>query len=243
MKRTLKFFWMIPISFLLLTGCEEKEELSYIVGRSTVTDIDGNTYKTIMIAHPLFDMGEVEIMAENLKVTHFKDGTPIPENQSPEEWRNGLNDHSPQFAWSHYSEEGEGQTYGVFYNWYVVSDTRGLCPTGWHVPNNEDWERLFTILGGRGIAGGKLKSKSNLWLPPNTSATDEAEFSSLPGGFISSGPMEEEGLRGWYWTSTEGPDIGQLSTAYAVHTNYDNEIMGHSNQYKSDGRNIRCVKD
>lgn len=241
MKRKFNLFWIIPIFSFLVLGCEEKEELSYIRDRSTVTDIDGNEYKTVMVSHPLFDFGEMEWMAENLRVTQFSNGVPITESRNYDEWRENMGSDTPQFAWSNYDKNADGETYGIMYNWYAAADPNGLCPDGWHVPTSDDWEQLFIILGGRGYAGGKLKSKSNLWQPPNTNATDVMEFASLPNGMLGGGIMFEVGIRGWYWSATEG--TGTPNSGFAVHTNYDDEIMGYSAQPKADGRCIRCVKD
>jgi uncharacterized protein (TIGR02145 family) len=104
----------------------------------------------------------------NLKVTKYNDGTPITLNNS---YTSGI----VSTTWQNYiigaytifdNESSTGMNasnYGYLYNWYAASDSRKLCPTGWHVPSDVEWTELETLLGGSSVAGGKLKSTSTLW--------------------------------------------------------------------------------
>jgi uncharacterized protein (TIGR02145 family) len=225
---------------MLLISCEKNEELTYIKGRSTVTDIDGNTYKTIIIGHTFLDMGTQEWMAENLIVTSFRDGTPIPFANNEQEWHVEVQNPTPHFAWNSFDQQNKGAPYGAFYNFHTVVDPRGLCPTGWRVPTIDDWEKLIIIIGGHSNAGGKVKSLSPHWQLPNVDATDEIEFGALPGGLISgNGSQIFEGEMAWFWSSTSFDD----GFAYAFGTSNTDPILGWSPQPKWDGRNIRCVKE
>ena len=231
---------LLAIAVLAGMGCTKNEELTYIKDRGTVTDIDGNLYKTITIGHPFLDMGTQEWMAENLKVTRFSDGSAIPLASTVLEWHEEVQNSTPHFAWSSYNQQNEGAPYGAFYNFHTVVDTRGLCPTGWRVPTIDDWEKFIIVLGGHSDAGGKLKSLNYVWNQPNTDATDEVEFGALPGGLISgNGTQIFEGEYACFWSATPFDN----DRAYSFGAAHNNSILGWNNEPKWDGRSIRCVKE
>ncbi len=231
--------FLVFLILLALVACEKNEELTYLKGTGTVTDIDGNTYKTVLIGHPFLDMGTQEWMAENLKVTRFKDGTPIQLATNASEWHAEVQNADPHFAWSHYSPDNQGATYGALYNFYAAIDSRGLCPDGWGVSSRGDWEKLCIIIGGH-EAGGKLKSTDPSWNPPNVDATNELEFAALPAGLISgNGDQIFIGEMAWFWTTSSFDAL----TTWAFHLNYNDEIVGNSPQTNWEGRSIRCVKE
>lgn len=233
---------LLAVAALLIAtgGCEKNEELTYIKNRGTVTDVDGNTYKTITIGHPFLDMGTQEWMAENLTVTKFRDGTPIPMATTVQAWHDEVQNPTPQFAWNNYNAQSKGAPYGAFYNYYTTVDPKGLCPEGWRVPTIDDWEKLCIIIGGHSNAGGKLKSLSSSWISPNIDATDEFEFGALPGGLISgNGTQIFEGEMAWFWSSTASNE----GFAYGFGATNIDAILGWSEQPKWDGRNIRCIKE
>ncbi len=102
----------------------------------TVTDIDGNVYRMVKI-------GDQWWMAQNLKVTHYNDGTPIPHVTDNDEWRRLTTG-----AYCTYNNnENYAITYGRLYNWYAVNDACNIAPEGWHVPTDADWKKLEMILG------------------------------------------------------------------------------------------------
>jgi len=116
---------------------------SLAIPGSGVTDIDGNEYNTVII-------GNQEWMAENLRTTKYADGTEIPFGLSDSEWEN-----TTEGAYSVYphenvegidSEEQMVNAYGKLYNWYAVDDERGLCPAGWYVSTEYDWNELLEYL-------------------------------------------------------------------------------------------------
>lgn len=113
----------------------------------TVTDNDGNVYPTVII-------GKQEWMAANLRTTRFNDGTPIPQVTDGSKWSNLI---TPAFSWYDNDEKGHRDTYGALYNWFAVGTGR-LCPKGWRVPTDADWQVLVDHVGGKTVAGGKLKS-------------------------------------------------------------------------------------
>ena len=109
-------------------------------------------------------IGKQVWMLENLNVSTFKNGVAIPEVQDKNAWETAGENQQP--AWGYYDNDPKnGAKYGKLYNWYAVIDNNGLCPLGWHVPSDAEWDTLVTYLGGEDVAGDKMKSKSgwNKW--------------------------------------------------------------------------------
>jgi uncharacterized protein (TIGR02145 family) len=195
----------------------------------TMSDIDGNTYKTIVI-------GTQTWMAENLRTTKYRNGDAIPTNLTDVAWGAATTG-----AYDNYT--ADNTNYGKLYNWYAVSDNRNLCPVGWHVPSDAEWTTLEQYLGGTLDAGGKLKSTSSLWYSPNTGATNESGFSGLPGGFRNyDGSYGDVGYYGYWWSSTEKSTTNATCRQL---TPYASNFYGGSYSYysKKDGFSVRCLKD
>jgi uncharacterized protein (TIGR02145 family) len=196
----------------------------------TMSDNDGNTYKTIVI-------GTQTWMAENLKTTKYRNGDPIPTNLTNSAWTAATTG-----AYAIYNNDAANNTiYGKLYNWYAVADSRSLCPVGWHVPTDSEWTTLENYLGGISVAGGKLKSTSSLSTTPNTGATNESGFSGLPGGtrFSLGGSYNYIGYYGHWWSSTE------YSTTYSWYRGlgYNFGNSNRTNDDKQFGFSVRCLRD
>jgi uncharacterized protein (TIGR02145 family) len=196
----------------------------------TLTDKDGNTYKTVTI-------GTQTWMAENLKTTQYNDGTPIPLVTDANAWYNLS---TPGYCWYNNEEATYKATYGALYNWYTVN-TGKLCPTGWHVPTDAEWTVLTDFLGGEAVAGGKLKEAGfTHWYDPNTSATNETGFTALPGGYRGGGGyFYGIGYYGGWWSSTEGDADG----AWGRYVYYSNSDVYRNYNDKLVGFSVRCVRD
>lgn len=126
-------------------------------------------------------------MSENLNVDKFRNGDPIPQAKTDEEWQEaGINQ---QPAWCYYDNDpANGEKYGKLYNWYAVNDPRGLAPKGWKIPSDEEWSRLTDFLGGERVAGTKMKY-TDFWADyegKSGNGTNESGFSGLPGGYRNS---------------------------------------------------------
>jgi uncharacterized protein (TIGR02145 family) len=190
---------------------------------STVTDIEGNIYKTVQI-------GAQTWMAENLKATHFNDGTPFPSYGY--KW---YNDDSMMFK----------STYGTLYTFGLFDIEYGgrldLCPAGWHIPSVDEWTVLTTYLGGDAIAGGQLKEMGlQHWFSPNAGATNETGFTALPGGYFYYGAFHDIGKEGRWWTSSGGSgDNAHCRFMFSDSTGVTRSYDG----YKSDYYSVRCIKD
>lgn len=160
----------------------------------TVTDIDGNTYKTIQIGTRVW-------MAENLKTTRYNDEVAIPLVTDGTEWSN-LTTHG--FSWYENSPEAYKDVYGALYNWYAVTSGK-LCPEGWHVFTEQELDALSTYLGGGEDVGSKLKETGSVhWELPNPSAANESGWTALPGGRrVNDGLFAAIGFVGYWWSATE----------------------------------------
>ncbi len=198
----------------------------------TVTDIDGNVYHTIKI-------GEQWWMVENLKVTHYRNGDPIPNVTDPVAW-NGL----ATGAYCEYDNDiANVALYGRLYNWFAVGDSRNIAPAGWHVPSDAEWQTVVDYLGGNEFAGGTMKDTGTVcWSSPNTGATNESGFTGLPGGGRGGdGPYSQRGYTAAFWTSTEHQYFS--SEAWNRLLIYNHLYVIHDYSGKRSGASVRCVKD
>jgi uncharacterized protein (TIGR02145 family) len=200
-------------------------QIKQLQSLSNVIDIDGNSYKTVKIGSQIW-------MSENLKVTKYRNGESIPNVTNNYEWSN-LN----IGAWN---INQDVTIYGRLYNWFTVSDNRGLCPNGWHVPSLEEWNILVDFLGGEEIAGAKLKA-TTLW-DSNEGATNESGFAAFANGFalINTGNLHvDNGNLGFFWSSSPWSDWGAISKKLWTITN---DIKNHIGD-KKNGFSVRCLRD
>ncbi|MFA4907308.1 MAG: FISUMP domain-containing protein [archaeon] len=196
----------------------------------TVTDIDGNMYRTVRI-------GSQWWMAENLKVTHYQNGDALPNVTDNAAWF-WLN----SGAYCNYGNNAtNSDTYGRLYNWYAVHDYRNIAPIGWHVPSDVEWQIMVNyFLGGDEVAGGKLKEIGTThWNSPNYGATNESGFSALPGGERDlGGSYYYIGENGYWWSFTE--DDKNCASQIALY--YSSSFIWYWSDFKQDGFSVRCVK-
>jgi len=197
----------------------------------TVSDYDGNNYNIITI-------GTQDWIQENLKTTHYNNGDIIANITDNTEWE-ALT--TAAYCWYDNDEGTYKDIYGALYNWYTTVDVRNVCPAGWHVASDAEWTTLTTYLGGESVAGGKLKETGiTHWTSPNTGATNETGFTTLPGGYRSSnGTFDLIGEYGYWWSSTEY----SAPNAWYRLLGYDSGHTGRYNFNKKSGYSVRCVKD
>ncbi len=207
---------------------------------SPVTDIDGNVYQTVTIGTQVW-------LKENLKVTHYRTGDPIPNVTDEDGW----------FALTSgayvdcVNDVNNAAVYGRLYNWYAVNDSRNIAPVGWHVATDDEWKQLEMYLGMsqadadttfyRGtVEGGMLKEADTVhWLSPNTGATNASGFTALPGGIRSLLGFEMVGYAASFWSST----ARESDDAWSRRLNYMNSQVNRSARYKKDGLSVRCIRD
>lgn len=221
----------------------------------TLSDIDGNSYGSI-------EIGDQVWMAENLRVTHYADGSAIPQVSDDSEWAALL---STSKAYSWYDNAIEyGDTCGTLYTWAAAmngaagndllpSGVQGVCPDGWHIPSDGEWKALEMFLGmsqeeadnheWRGSdEGGQLKETGfSHWEMPNTGALNSSGFTAVPGGFRSTkGTFHSLGDYALYWTSSED---SETNNAWYRTLNYIKEVVYRNSNYKNQGFSVRCVAD
>ncbi len=197
---------------------------------------DGKIYPTVVI-------GSQTWMAENLNASTFRNGDPIPEVKSKEEWEKAVNEKRP--AWCYYenrsiqNDPSNGNKYGKLYNWYAVNDTRGIAPVGWHIPSDDEWTILINAQGGEASAGVKLKTSSS-WIK-NGNGNNWSGFSGLPGGYrFNDGTFLYFGEYGMWWSSTE---TNNSWNAWYRLLDYKNNEVLRSESNKEKGLSVRCIKD
>jgi uncharacterized protein (TIGR02145 family) len=196
----------------------------------TLTDSDGNNYGMVTIGTQVW-------MDENLKTTKYKDNSSIPLVTDNTDWSNLV---SPGYSWYNNDASSNKATYGALYNWHTVN-TGKLCPTGWHVPTDDEWRTLTSYLGGEAVAGGKLKEAgTSHWLSPNLGATNESGFTAVPGGARNiDGQFLELGTNGYWWSST----AHDATHAWYHDMVSDDQWVNRFNYYKGLGFSVRCIKD
>ncbi len=227
----MKKYLFLFLALAVFISCEKDDDKN---DPTTVTDIDGNVYQTVKIGNQLW-------MAENLRVTHYRDGSVIPNITEPAAWT-GLS----SGARCYYNNDSatHDAVYGVLYNGYAITDSRNIAPEGWHVATADDWEALIDTLGGYDMAGGKMKEAGTIhWNDPNTGANNTSGFSALPGGYRSGGSGTSVFIneKAYWWSSS----VSASNTArmYSYPLSYDtSEAESVTDGFKW-GFSVRCVKD
>jgi uncharacterized protein (TIGR02145 family) len=228
-------------------------EISFRTNSITITDADGNVYKTIQIGTQLW-------MAENLKTTKYCNGESIPYINNATQWGNLT---TGAYIYPN-NNINLNVIYGKLYNWYVASDTRNPCPCGWRVPTTDDWVILGRYLGGNwiwnnnteyygrtDIVGGKLKSLgtiedgTGLWYKTSSLGSNSSGFNGLPAGgvsFLNDNSINDIGKWASWWSSNFYMGFGSPN-GYYVSVGYDDILVRMSMTNNHSGGSIRCIKN
>jgi uncharacterized protein (TIGR02145 family) len=215
---------VLIIILLLMSTCKKDDS------DDIIKDIDGNIYTSVKIGTQVW-------MVENLKVTKYRNGDPIPNVTSLSNWANL----STGGYCNMNNSENHSAVYGRLYNWFAVNDSRNIAPKGWHVPSDEEWTILVDYLGGFDVAGGKLKETGNAhWCEPNVGATNSTGFTALPGGVRSHLYDFLEGCDwAFWWSSTSSTDETAFNRII-----FDSEAsINRVDNHKKSGFSVRCIKD
>ena len=249
MQTNMKFY-AVTLLYLGLTGCQT----------NSVKDIEGNVYSTITIGTQVW-------MAENLKTTRFSNGdlivTTVPSTLVIE------GENTPEYQWAYAGNESNVAIHGRLYTWYVATDIRNVCPTGWHVPTDAEWTNLteFLIKNGYGYGAGykgmdiaKSMSATSGWVAddiPGSVGNDQTSnnstgFTAFPsGGRLEDGNFYNIGHIGCWWSATES--TGFMQCLSGVFVNAQGGVFRdiyhdycYVNSYSNNthyGMSIRCLKD
>lgn len=250
---TVNLVWVGPTNLMsgvlavqITLGASSTVSVNGIIPSAPMMDQDGNMYKTIKIGNQVW-------MAENLRVTTFRDGSDIPYVSEISSWAN-----SGGSEYSFYGQDSSNiSKFGNLYNWYVLIDTKQISPIGWHVPTDDEWKELEIALGmgsveadnenSRGVnVGAKLAGGYDYW--PNSSGSirdnnyfGESGFDALPGGVVNYTikGFSEGGNKAMFWTRTN------LDDTYSWFRNieYGNSKVERNVMDKRFGLSVRLVRD
>jgi uncharacterized protein (TIGR02145 family) len=209
--------------------------------QTTVTDVSGNTYKTVKIGNQIW-------MAENLRTEKFSNGEPIPQISSNRYWQElslfAMSDTTLQEIYPAmcYVNNIKGKD-NALYNWYTVIDSRKMCPTGWHVPSTGEFQDLIDYLGGDEVAIQKLKSNT-LW---KVNGNNLSAFNAKPtGSRFSDGNFGDADYTA-FWTDTDGGKRNKYNNMWipgACSITLENDQLNYSSISGYNlGASIRCIKN
>jgi uncharacterized protein (TIGR02145 family) len=208
---------------------------------SIVKDIDGNVYHTVVIGKQVW-------LQENLRTKKYRNGKSIAKNITKAQWSTDKSG-----ACAVYDNDSiKENAFGLLYNWYAIANPAGLCPVGWHVPKDSEWNTMVKYLDDYAdttelkrvqseIAGGELKEIGYAhWTTPNTGATGTSNFLGYAGGNKSTdGKCNDVGAYGYWWTAT----ASSAAEAYGRLLSYFNGNIDRFKTSKNLGFSVRCLKN
>jgi len=238
-------------SEIIITHKESNKTSNQPITLLTLTDIDGNTYSHIRIGEQLW-------MTENLKTTKYQNGdiiattTPVTLDIS--------NENSPQYQWIYEGDDNNLNTFGRHYTQYVITDSRNVCPSGWHIPSQEEYQKLISYLIeneynydgsssdnklGKSIAS-KLYWDSYSYIDGvpgnNPDANNSSKFNGVPSGTrVNFDPFfTGKGIYTYWWSSDSNQDgLGIAFRIQNFQVEADIVNIGDINT----GAPCRCVRD
>jgi uncharacterized protein (TIGR02145 family) len=189
------------------------------------------------------NLGSQTWMLANLNVEHFRNGDTIPEAKTVEDWKRAGEEGKP--AWCFYENNPlNGENYGKLYNWFAVNDSRGLCPEGWHIPSDTDWNTLLLLTANND--GRKLKSKNGwdsfggILTRMNGNGTNMIGFQALPGGErLGNGKYNGLKKMGSFWSSTKLDEKNAICRILKSESN----VLQQYSMLMTEGHSVRCVKN
>ena len=186
-----------------------------------------NSLKSVKIGKQLWT-------SENLNVSSFRNGEAIPFAKDKSQWLFAVANKIPAYCYMSFDQKYE--PLGKLYNWFAVNDSRGLAPIGYHVPSDAEWTILEDFLGGRDVAGKKLKKPSSFKI----SAENSSGFNGIPvGDCEGDGGHYYINKLAFFWTSTEKTDVH----AWLRFITTDGDYVDRRANGKFDGYSVRCIKD
>lgn len=238
-------FWIYPFIILMgivliLTGsCKKKEENNTQSG--DITDKSGNVYTAVVIDTQTW-------LDKNLITTKYNNGDTIVTTTPAT--LDISNEITPEYQWAYNGDESSVASYGRLYTWYAVTDNRGICPTGWHLPTDAEWKTLETGLGmtqaqadatdWRGTDQGTELKSTTKW-QNNGNGTNSSGFNAVGCGSrdLTGDPFHGVSFFGYYWTTTQTDAI----TAWARNLSCNFNGVNRSAWKMGYGFSVRCIKD
>ncbi len=234
---------VVLLSTFIIQSCRKEVDKEV---DNTIKDIDGNVYTSVII-------GTQEWMVENLKTTKYRNGDLIGTTTTAT--MDLTNETTPKYQWAYEVNENNVNTYGRLYTWYAVTDTRNVCPGGWHVPTDVEWTTLTTYLTNNGYGYtssgddiAKSIASTSGWFtsliagsPGNDQPSNNSSgFTAVPSGFRHySGSYAYVGSYGFWWSSTEFSTVD----AYNLSIGYYNTKVTRYFDDKLNGFSVRCIKN
>jgi uncharacterized protein (TIGR02145 family) len=238
--KKLKYIFILCIMFLFFkNSCNYSKNNKVVnneIDTNIVKDIDGNIYHKVNI-------GGQTWLKENLKVTHFSNGDPIPQIKDDIEWANDTIG-----AYCDYNNDTSiSAVYGKLYNWYAVDDKRGVCPNGWHVATYDEFSELCYLYQSPFDCGKYLKEAGTAHWKDSSDATNISGFTALPGGHRDKKGFWWLGAYAFFWNREEYKGEYYLSEqdgGCAYECSFQpGTYFNHDWGYKYRGMSVRCVKD
>jgi uncharacterized protein (TIGR02145 family) len=239
-------FWLSPfiiiigLVLILASSCKKSDGNKNSSG--SITDQDGNVYTSVII-------GTQTWIDENLKTTKYNNGDII--GTTTPATLDISNEITPKYQWAYNGDESSVASYGRLYTWYAVTDSRGVCPTGWHVPADAEWKTLEIYLGltqaqadgtdWRGTDQGTQLKSTTRW-GNNGNGTNSSGFNAVGCGSrdnVTSDPFHYVTFWGHWWTTTQTDATS--AWAHSVSSNFSG--IYRYNWSKGYGFSVRCIKD
>ena len=180
-------------------------------------------------------------MKENLKTTKYRNGDVIGTTTPANLYI--TNESAPKYQWAYAGTESNVSTYGRLYTWYAITDSRGVCPTGWHIPSYDEHMTFWTSIGGTSSQemADRLKEVGTAHWYSGSTGTNLTGFTALPAGArLQNGDFMWLGIGAYIWDST--PDAWYpLTVAHCIYVSYETSFSGGL-EFKSGG-SVRCLKD
>lgn len=219
---------------MLLSGCKKDDSTNPVV-----TDIDGNLYHTVNIGGQVW-------MVENLTVTKYRNGDPIPNITDDNEWSI-----QTEGAYCNYNnDESTDKKFGKLYNWLAVTDSRNIAPEGWHIPSDAEWLSLENYIAahfGSSPNVAKALAAATEWtifseggsVGKDLTKNNSSGFTALPGGYRLNGKFNKIGDYSGWWSSTESAENN--AWIRVLFFSYNNLATIYHD--KANGFSVRCIQD
>jgi len=230
---------MFPIIGMLLTFNTACNPEKTVLCPTNVQDAGNNTYEVVKIGAQCWT-------ASNVRTVVYRNGDSIPDTLTGPTWANATTGGRDR-----YIEMGQplnDTLFGLHYNWYAVDDPRGICPSGWHVPTDEEWSRLDRELGGSPLSGPALKDSVGWFI--GLKGLNSVGFAARPAGyrgliqsFFNPNPFLDYGYTAAWWSSTTDPQSDAGADAWYRKLDVYRDGLVRLSPDKNLGLSVRCVKD